>query len=338
MSEVESQNGQDGIHPENIVRIMVATDIHLGFAEKDPVRRDDSFEAFEESLQYARRERVDFILLGGDLFHENKPSRKTLHRCLELLRKYCLGDKPIAIEILSDQARNFSTPFSRVNYQDPNYNVALPVFTIHGNHDDPAGDGALTALDLLSVSNLVNYFGKQNNIDDISLYPILLRKGQTRVALYGLGNIRDERLYRTFQQKNVRWVKPTADPEHWFNLFVFHQNRAAHSPKNYIQEVMLDRCLDLVIWGHEHECLIKPQQSAVANFFVSQPGSTVVTSLCEGEAKPKCVAILEIHMKDFRLTPIELRTARPFVMEDVSLRDEEIDPDNADEMGRVSYT
>lgn len=25
------------------------------------------------------------------------------------------------------------------NYEDPNYNVALPVFSIHGNHDDPAG-------------------------------------------------------------------------------------------------------------------------------------------------------------------------------------------------------
>jgi len=26
-----------------------------------------------------------------------------------------------------------------VNYEDPHYNVGLPVFTIHGNHDDPAG-------------------------------------------------------------------------------------------------------------------------------------------------------------------------------------------------------
>lgn len=25
------------------------------------------------------------------------------------------------------------------NYEDPNLNVALPVFCIHGNHDDPTG-------------------------------------------------------------------------------------------------------------------------------------------------------------------------------------------------------
>ena len=29
--------------------------------------------------------------------------------------------------------------FGQVNYEDPNFNVGLPVFTIHGNHDDPAG-------------------------------------------------------------------------------------------------------------------------------------------------------------------------------------------------------
>jgi len=29
--------------------------------------------------------------------------------------------------------------FGKVNYEDPNFNVGLPVFTIHGNHDDPAG-------------------------------------------------------------------------------------------------------------------------------------------------------------------------------------------------------
>jgi len=34
---------------------------------------------------------VDFVLLGGDLFHDNKPSRKTLHATLELLREFCMG-------------------------------------------------------------------------------------------------------------------------------------------------------------------------------------------------------------------------------------------------------
>ena len=31
--------------------------------------------------------------------------------------------------------------FNHVNYEDPDINVAIPVFSIHGNHDDPSGVG-----------------------------------------------------------------------------------------------------------------------------------------------------------------------------------------------------
>lgn len=52
---------------------------------------------------------VDFILLGGDLFHENKPSRRCLHSSITMLRKYCMGDSPVTFNILSDQTINFNT-------------------------------------------------------------------------------------------------------------------------------------------------------------------------------------------------------------------------------------
>ena len=29
--------------------------------------------------------------------------------------------------------------FNHVNYEDPDINVSIPVFSIHGNHDDPSG-------------------------------------------------------------------------------------------------------------------------------------------------------------------------------------------------------
>jgi DNA repair exonuclease SbcCD nuclease subunit len=31
--------------------------------------------------------------------------------------------------------------FPAINYEDSNLNVAIPVFSIHGNHDDPQGVG-----------------------------------------------------------------------------------------------------------------------------------------------------------------------------------------------------
>jgi double-strand break repair protein MRE11 len=48
----------------------------------------------------------------------------------------------------------------KANFEDPNLNVGLPVFTIHGNHDDPTGADSLSAVDILSTAGLVNYFGK----------------------------------------------------------------------------------------------------------------------------------------------------------------------------------
>ena len=75
--------------------------------EKDEIRRDDSFQSFEEVLSLAVRLGADMVLLGGDLFHENKPSRSTLVKAIQLITKYCLSDNLVPFRILSDQKHNF---------------------------------------------------------------------------------------------------------------------------------------------------------------------------------------------------------------------------------------
>ncbi|KAL3236857.1 hypothetical protein MRX96_022112 [Rhipicephalus microplus] len=270
-------------------KILVATDLHLGFEAKDAERKQDSIRTFEEILQIATQQNVDFILLGGDMFHENRPPRWVEHETLRLLRQYCLGDKPVQFEILSDQAENFGfCAFPNVNYEDANLNVSLPVFTIHGNHDDPTGSENLSIIDVLATSGLVNYFGKVTD---------LTNQGED--------------------------AAPREWTEKWFNLLVLHQNRAKHGLTDYIPEDFLDEFLDLVVWGHEHECLIDPEFNG--RFHVTQPGSPVATSLCPGEAAPKHVGILEITMADgkksHKLTKIPLKTVRPFYIKTVSLFD-----------------
>jgi double-strand break repair protein MRE11 len=147
--------------------------------------------------------------------------------------------------------------------------------------------------------------------------------------MYGLGNIRDERLHRTFKANKVKW---------WAIVFVLHTTLeqgatgqgnwlvvqlGGHSPEQVIlaseqalfalqnaarpgkQELHLGAHvavfprhghlgesespmrLTLHRQGHEHECLIEPEASAAQDFFVSQPGSSVATSLCPGEAVEK---------------------------------------------------
>jgi double-strand break repair protein MRE11 len=49
-------------------------------------------------------------------------------------------------------------------------------------------------------------------------------------------------------------LRPEEDTEEWFNLFTVHQNRTKHGSTNYLPEHFIDGFIDLVIWGHEHEC------------------------------------------------------------------------------------
>ena len=70
-----------------------------GVWERDEWRGNDSFEAFEEVFAAAKRHNSDLVLLGGDLFHDNKPSRNTVIKCLDILHRNCLGDKPIAFQV-----------------------------------------------------------------------------------------------------------------------------------------------------------------------------------------------------------------------------------------------
>ena len=96
----------DSDHPD-LLRVLIATDNHLGVHEKDQVRKDDAFITFREIFEIAKQQKVYCVFLGGDLFDINKPSRETMVRTMEILREYCLNDNPVQIEVLSDHTVNF---------------------------------------------------------------------------------------------------------------------------------------------------------------------------------------------------------------------------------------
>lgn len=222
----------------------------------------------------------------------------------------------------SQNHTNDNSAFNHVNYEDPDINVAIPVFSIHGNHDDPSGEGHLAALDILQMSGLLNYYGRTPESDNIQVKPVLLQKGTTKLALYGMSNVRDERLFRTFRDGNVKFFQPNVHKDEWFNLASVHQNHHAYTESGYLPESFLPEFLDLIIWGHEHECKIIPETNNERGFKVIQPGSSVATSLCQPETEPKHVTILSVTGKEFTHEPIRLKSVRPFVMKEIVLQDD----------------
>lgn len=198
-------------------------------------------------------------------------------------------------------------------------NISIPVFSIHGNHDDPSGLGRLSVLDILSTTGLINYFGKWTDLNKVEISPILLKKAETQMAIYGLSHIHDNRLARLFRDSQVIMEKPEGDEQSWFNLMILHQNRANRGLKNYLPEDILPNFLDLIIWGHEHDCRLAFEENRKKCFFVCQPGSSVATSLSDGESKTKHCGILKIHKKNMDMLPIKLETVRPFIFDNIDM-------------------
>ena len=307
------------------------------------------------------RAQSDILLLGGDLFHENRPSRQCMVKTMKMFRRHVFGDRPVQVEPTLVKTANDETGKSgSVNWQNEDMNIGLPVLIIHGNHDDPAGQGNYSALDELSTAGLVNYFGKQTDVQNVVVRPIILTKGTCKLAIYGIGNIKDERLHevrprllfarphhscidisqsllsgwlQSFKKEKVHFEVPSPK-EDYFHILVIHQNRAQKGAKNYIPTEMLPDFLNFVIWGHEHECLIKPEEVNLKDgktAHLTQPGSTVQTSLIAVEAERKHMAYMDIQLMPnpsndahyrYRFRPVEHRSTRPFIYEEIVLANE----------------
>jgi double-strand break repair protein MRE11 len=52
---------------------------------------------------------------------------------------------------------------------------------------------SLSILNVLSSAGLINYFGKHHNKEEITVEPLLLQKGVTKLAVFGLGSMNEGR-------------------------------------------------------------------------------------------------------------------------------------------------
>ena len=112
--------------------------------------------------------------------------------------------------------------------------------------------------------------------------------------------------YELMNNRVKMWKPKTGN---WCNFLIVHQNRCValrfsshgfqldivlsisvkHSAGNYVPETLFDDSINLVIWGHEHDCRMTPVPVPGKSYRITQPGSSIATSLTDGEAIHKHV-------------------------------------------------
>ena len=180
----------------------------------------------------------------------------------------------------------------------------------------------------------ISQFGRRSKLSDgkLIVYPVLLQKGQTKIAIYGWGWITDMRFRSIVDLGDLVFEVPE-DVDDYFNILVVHQNRVPRycfffdlptiipirsSKTDFYPETEIPDFIDYVLWGHEHDQ--KYDWIPDKRMLIDQPGATVVTSLTNGELDQRRIGMLTVRRKKnelfWRHDPIPLDTSRIFIFRD----------------------
>lgn len=301
------------------IKLAIFTDTHLGYMERDPEVGPDPFIAFDECMQVSSEQNVDAIVHAGDLFDSLAPPRSVFIKTMEIFQKHILGENDNPIEI-----RQWSGLTLPPNTSDTEVKVKIPFFLIHGNHDHPTGYGLTSACEMLSTVRYVNYFQKVMDPECVVLKPAVLHRGNIDVCIYGLGSMAEHKFLEALEKNDIAFERPPVEEGcRQFNLLLMHQNRPVRNSQQLAVPHMLSKIcpwMDLIVWGHEHECRIDIEMSC--GLKITQPGSTVITKLGDFGGAPRSMAILEIFEDTTNFQVIKLKTQRPYVYDTLKLGEE----------------
>ncbi|MEM4630306.1 MAG: metallophosphoesterase [Candidatus Diapherotrites archaeon] len=241
------------------MKIGIFSDTHLGFGEGSE-RFEDSFLALSQALRIFVEKKVDFILLGGDVFDSVDPSNEVL--CKTISHLSFLKDKPCFVSVVIEKfGENVS---SKLSFS------SLPIFAIHGNHEFLGKDRKST-LDVLSEANLIYYFHSSK---------LSISKGNEKVVVFGLGAVPEKFALDVFSKWN-----PVPE-KNCCNILLLHQGfKEFMAVEDEMVATLslenLPKGFDLVVNGHLHWSNVQNLHSG--KFLLA--GSTIPTSIKSLEAK-----------------------------------------------------
>jgi double-strand break repair protein MRE11 len=206
------------------MKILATGDNHLGLKKRNPSWSEDAFLGLIEQLDYSRQSEADLVLFLGDLFDKREPSLTDIQKCRVILEKTIRKKKWSFLEIgetlwnldwhrLENERSEYLNSLLRVIDLDQKEKYlhngkGVIALGIYGNHDRPNIDG-VSSIGLLNQMGYMMHL-KEAVRKDRSLYirPVLFKKGQTHVAVYGLNAEKELKITQMCEQGSIEFEEP----------------------------------------------------------------------------------------------------------------------------------
>ncbi len=275
------------------MRIAIFSDTHIGFG-KGSRRSEEAFDQAKEAFELALKEKVDLILLAGDLFNESIPSQESwvqMFKLFGLLRVENAVQQTVKWE-KNGETREFSF-------------ACTPVISIAGTHEF-RGKDFRNALEVLQEAGCLCF---------IHAAKAVFEKDGEKVVVHGLSGVPEKKALDALKMWNPQRVEGAC------NFVLLHQSIKEFLPFDddmvaSIALADLPQGFDLVIDGHLHWA--SEENLVERNFIVT--GSTVITQMKKLEAKkPKGIFIFESKNKDLQFIPLPKQ--RKFIFEKIEFKE-----------------
>ncbi|MBR9680155.1 MAG: DNA repair exonuclease [Candidatus Altiarchaeota archaeon] len=228
------------------MKIGIASDFHLGFGTGR--RAGDAKRQASETMQLLVDQKVDAIIVAGDIFDTSIPTPETLRDAVDVFSIAQTKGSDTRVELID---KKMTVPIKQAL-------AGIPVFAIHGTHERRVR-GEVNPVQLMEIMGKLVYLQKNG---------VKLKKGKHELSIYGLGGVPE-----SFAPKIFRAWKPNPIGQ---AFFVFHQNLKPFIPAPIGLTIDdLPAGFSLYIDGHLHS------GQHTKNILIA--GSTIVTQLRKDE-------------------------------------------------------
>ena len=132
------------------MKIAITSDWHLGYLWGDPKLEMDSFTHLSETFSIIKEEKVDLVLVSGDLFDKQTPVPEVFYEAINLFNKVIIENK--------------------LNLKTDEQILKIPMIGIPGNHEY-RGKGYKSTIELLEIMGFIKYLhGDSITINNVSVF------------------------------------------------------------------------------------------------------------------------------------------------------------------------